>query len=119
MKGHGPQNVSQREALEAAGCEAEWLPGHRVQFIPLEQSMPRAAMSAEWFQANTGGMSKNSSCNLILSIYLLSQGVTEDADTCVLQSFLEVGRLYKRWQGDRVGDLSQGLPSGGAHCPSQ
>lgn len=68
---------------------------------------------------STGGMSKNSSCNLILSIYLLSQGVTEDADTCVLQSFLEVGRLYKRWQGDRVGDLSQGLPSGGAHCPSQ
>lgn len=69
--------------------------------------MPRAACLQSNSKANTGETGKNSSCNLILSIYLLPQGVTGDSGTCVLQQFLEVGRLYNSLQGNIAGDLSR------------
>lgn len=68
--------------------------------------MPRAVCPQSNSKANIKETGKNSSCNLILSIYLLLQGVTEDSGTCVLQQFLEVGILYKRLEGNIVGDFS-------------
>lgn len=76
-----------------------------VQFI-WNQSVPRATCPQSNSKANTEGAGKNSSCNLILSIYLFLQGVTGDSGTCVLQQFLEVGILCKRLQGNIVRDFS-------------
>lgn len=111
VKGYGrswPQRVSQREKSEAGGREAEQLPGLPGSSLSLwNQSMPRAACLQSNSKANTGETGKNSSCNLILSIYLLPQGVTGDSGTCVLQQFLEVGRLCNSLQGNIAGDLSR------------